>query len=100
MTTTVSGETTTIGATRAYLGSLAGYVQTDILSQLELADATLRGAEMDSETLGHLAAASEHFAAAKAAIEQAMATLNSKHALMEEAVQSTPEAATRDYYRE
>lgn len=100
MTTTVSAETTTIGATRGYLTQLATYVQDSILSQLELAEATLRGAEMDAETLGHLAAVSEYFAAAKAGIESALATLNTKHALMEEAVQSTPDAATRDFYRE
>ena len=99
MTTTVSAETTTIGATRAYLTQLATYVQDDILSQLELAEATLRGAEMDAETLGHLTSAVEHFAVAKAAVESELATVNTKHAAMEEAVQSTPDAATRDFYR-
>lgn len=99
MSTTVSGEVTTIGATRAYLSQLGSYVD-DILSQLELAQATLRGQELDSTTLGHMATAAEHFAAAKAALEQARAALDSQHSLMEEAVQSTPHAAQRDYYRE
>lgn len=100
MTATTTGETTNIGATRAYFSSLAEYTGTDILGQLELANATLQQAEMDSETLGHLAAAVEHFGAAKTALEQALATLNSKHALMEEAVKGTPDAAKRDYYKE
>lgn len=97
--TTMTGETTSIDATRTYFGQLAEHVQSQILSQLELCQATLAGADMDPATLGHLTSAMEQFAVAKASVEAALASLNSRHALMEEAVNTTEHAAQRDYYR-
>ena len=96
----MSGETTTIDSARTYLTELGGHVETEIESQLELCHTTLSSAEMDEHTLGLLTQASEQFAVARATVAEALSSLNSRHSLMEEAVNATgDDAATRDFYR-
>ena len=97
--TVTTGETTNIEATRTYLSELAGHVQSDILSQLELADSTLRANKIDQATLGELDGIREQFNQAVTAIGDLVTGINERHAAVEEAVNSTPEVADTDWYR-
>lgn len=99
MTATVSGETTTIDLTRNFLTELQGHVQSQIVAQLELCHATLSTADLDPETLAYITQAMEAFTTANGTLSAAQQSLDTNHALMEQAVNDTAHAAERDYYK-
>jgi hypothetical protein len=97
--TATTGETTNIEATRTYLSELAGHVQSDILSQLELATSTLQANNVDQATLGDLATIREQFDQAVTALGDLAGTITDRHGAVEEAVNAADEVADTDWYR-
>lgn len=100
MSTTTSGETTTISSARAFLVEMAGHLDGDVATQVRTCHATLAGQGMDPDTLGRISSALEHLAAAAAALRDALDTHDAQHSRVEEAVKSTPHVAETDYYRD
>lgn len=97
--TTSTGETTNIEATRTYLSELAGHVQSDILSQLELATSTLQANNVDQATLSDLATIREQFDQAVTALGDLAGAITDRHGAVEEAINSADEVAETDWYR-
>lgn len=97
--TTATGETTNIEATRTYLAELAGHVQSDILSQLELATSTLQANNVDQATLRDLATIREQFDQAVNALGELAGAITDRHGAVEEAINSADEVAETDWYR-
>lgn len=96
-----SGEVTNIQATRTYLDELATHVDGEILANLELAQSVLSGHGLDKDVdfMGKFTTVGELFQSAASVLREIRAEHDSKHNLMEEAVNSTPDAADVDYYR-
>jgi hypothetical protein len=97
--TGATGEVTTIGNTRVFLDELATYTDTSVVPQLEIAANALANSKVDAETRGLVTSAQDLYTQAAGMLREAKAVLNAKHAAMEDAVNSTPEAAETDYYR-
>ncbi len=86
-----------IVATRTFYEALAGACDTDI-QQIEVALGTLAEMELDQDTLNGFQSAQEDAQRAAGRCRNAIAVLNAKQALLEEAVNATPDAAKTEFY--
>uniref|UniRef100_UPI001EF67817 hypothetical protein n=1 Tax=Frankia sp. Cj3 TaxID=2880976 RepID=UPI001EF67817 len=96
---TGSGETTTISAARMYYEQLAGHAETDIASRIELSRTYMTAAQLSDPGVLTAIAHAQETAGLLAAASRAVVQALEAHRLMEEAVASTPGAASTDFYR-
>ena len=95
----VSGETTDIQATLRFLEEMQAHLNGEVLAKLQLAQATLAGKQVDSETLAYLSRIRDQGTTMASLCEQGATHVSDYHGLMRQAVNSTPEAAETEWYR-
>jgi hypothetical protein len=93
-----SGEVTNIEDTRSTLASIAQSAQ-GFESRVDTLSANLQSANMDSETLNEVMAILEAASATRTAAFKALSGMNQRHGAMEDAVNSTPQAAKTEFYK-
>jgi hypothetical protein len=98
MTTTLSGEAVNIAATRQTLQEIST-VAGEAVTTIDQLSAGLSSADMDPQTLDEVMEILESATTMQTAAERAVRGLDTRHAQMEEAVNSTPHAAATDFYR-
>ncbi|HKT04760.1 MAG TPA: hypothetical protein VJT31_35040 [Rugosimonospora sp.] len=89
----------TIARTRAFFEALARGCDSDV-EQIEVALAHLAELELDEQTLDGFQSAQEDAARAAARCRSTVAVLDARQALLEDAVNATPDAAKTDFYQE
>lgn len=94
-----SGEAATIDAAKRFLTDTATHIRGEVAAQLEVCQAQLATADMDSESLASLASVHEQATALAAALDAAVKGIDDRHAAMEDAVNSTSHAAKTEFYR-
>ncbi|HKT02253.1 MAG TPA: hypothetical protein VJT31_22220 [Rugosimonospora sp.] len=94
-----TSDLTTIQATRAFYDGLARSCHTDV-EQIEVALAHLAELELDEQTLDGFQSAQEDAARAAARCRSTVAVLDARQALLEQAVNATPDAAKTEYYQD
>lgn len=98
MASTTTGEAPNIEAARTALQALRTEAEQTV-SRVDQLAGSLQSANVDAQTLGEVAEVLDAADTMKAAAEKALSGLQSRHAVMEEAVNSTPHAANTDWYR-
>lgn len=93
-----TGEAPTIEQAREALQALVAEAE-QTSARVDTLSASLQAADLDAQTLGEVADVLEAADAMKAASTRALQGLDSRHAQMEEAVNSTPHAAQTSFYR-
>jgi len=93
-----TGEAVNIAAARAALDAIVQAAD-QAVGTIDNLSASMQGADMDADTLGDVAAVLEAATAMHAAAAKARSGLDDRHAVMEEAVNTTPHAAKTDFYR-
>jgi hypothetical protein len=95
----VSAETANIDAARGFFTSLGEHLSGGLSARVYTARATLAGRRTDTATLAILDRISAHITAMAATCESGVGHLDAYHGSLEQAVNSTPEAADTDFYR-
>lgn len=98
MVSATTGEAPNIEAARTVMQALRTEAEQTV-SRVDQLAGSLQSANVDAQTLGEVAEVLDNADAMKAAADKALAGLQSRHAVMEEAVNSTPHAANTDWYR-
>ncbi|HKT04747.1 MAG TPA: hypothetical protein VJT31_34975 [Rugosimonospora sp.] len=94
-----AGDVATIARTRAFFEALARGCDSDV-EQIEVALAHLAELELDEQTLDGFQSAQEDAARAAARCRSTVAVLDARQALLEQAVNATPDAAKTEYYQD
>jgi hypothetical protein len=71
----------------------------DFVTAVDTLSASLQAADMDAQTIGEVADILDAASVTQTAADKAVRGLDSRHAHMEEAVNSTPHAAKTEFYR-
>lgn len=95
---TTTGEAPNIEAARQTLKAIAEEAE-QANTAIDSLSASLASADMDSQTLQEVSEILEAADGLKTAADQAVAGMDSRHQVMEEAVNSTPHAAKTEFYR-
>lgn len=98
MSIPTTGEAPNIQAAREALKAIAEEAE-QTNTAIDSLSASLASADMDSQTLQEVSEILEAADNLKAAADHALAGLDSRHQVMEEAVNSTPHAAKTEFYR-
>lgn len=98
MSVPTTGEAPNIQAAREALTAIAEEAE-QTNTAIDQLSASLSSADMDSDTLGEVSEILEAADNLKSAVDHALAGLDSRHQVMEEAVNSTPHAAKTEFYR-
>lgn len=93
-----TGEAPNIEAARDALSALQAEADRTV-ARVDQLSASLQSADLDPQTLSEVAEVLEAADAMKTAAHKALSGLDSRHGLMEEAVNSTAHAAKTDWYR-
>ena len=96
--TVTSGEAPNIEAARSALTAI-NQTAAQAVTAIDNLSASLAEAEMDPATLGEVADILDAANALKAAAVKALAGMNSRHAVVEEAINSTPHVAKKEFYQ-
>ncbi len=96
---TPAGEVSTIGRTHAFYDALARCCEADV-QQIELALADLAALELDEATLDGFQSAQDDARRAAGRCRSTIAVLDARQALLEEAVNATPDAARIEFYQQ
>lgn len=94
----VTGEAPNIEAARNTFQELRKEAEQTV-SRVDQLAASLQQAKLDPQTLGEVANVLEAADGLKASVERAYAGMNTRHSVMEEAVNSTPHAASTEWYK-
>lgn len=98
MSITSGGEALNIDQARQVLKEI--YTKsTDFVATVDTLQASLASADLDPRTLGEVAEILDAAQATQGAADKAVKGLDSRHAHMEEAVNSTPHVAKTEFYR-
>lgn len=95
---TTTGEAPNIEAARQTLKAIADEAE-QANTAIDSLSASLASADMDSQTLQEVSEILEAVDGLKTAADHALAGMDSRHQVMEEAVNSTPHAAKTEFYR-
>jgi hypothetical protein len=93
-----TGEAPNIEAARDALSALQAEADRTV-ARVDQLSGSLQSADLDAQTLGEVAEVLEAADAMKTAAHKALSGLDSRHGLMEEAVNATAHAAKTDWYR-
>ncbi|SNY72917.1 hypothetical protein [Paractinoplanes atraurantiacus] len=99
MTAPVSAETANIDAAREFFTSLGEHLSGTLIARARTARATLAQRNADTSTLALFDRIATHLAAMAATCTSGVEHLDTYHGNLEQAVNSTPEAADTDFYR-
>jgi hypothetical protein len=95
---TTSGEAPNIEAARGSLGAIC-QAAAQAVTAIDNLSASLAQAEMDPATLGEVADILDAANALQAAADKALQGMNARHQLVEEAINSTPHVAKKEFYK-
>lgn len=93
-----TGEAPNIEAARGALQALRAEAEQTV-ARVDQLSASLQSADLDSQTLGEVAEVLEAADGLKTAADKVFNGMQSRHGVMEEAVNSTPHAAKTDWYK-
>jgi len=93
-----TGEAVNIAAARAALDAIVAAAN-QAVGAIDNLSASMHSADLDTDTLSEVATVLEAASAMQAAAAKARSGLDDRHAVMEEAVNTTPHAAKTDFYR-
>ncbi|SNY72915.1 hypothetical protein [Paractinoplanes atraurantiacus] len=99
MTAPGSAETANIDAARGFFTSLHAHLHDDLTARVSTARATLAGRRIDAATLATLDRIRTQISGMAATCAIGVEHLDAYHGNLEQAVNSTPEAADTDFYR-
>lgn len=98
MASLTTGEAPNIEAARGALQALRAEAEQTV-ARVDQLSASLQSADLDPQTLGEVAEVLEAADGLKTAADKVFNGMQSRHGVMEEAVNSTPHSAKTDWYK-